>query len=152
MGRSSVGSYIGFVSHRKKQLLPVELIAEGNALKTKLYIGAVLTGAPPLAVRHITARNSAGFTRQTRANLSTAMHGEAFADTKYLLYAKHAKQQGNTALAGLLICKEVSEGEMPGVPYTLLHRPVRLSPSDARAFCRWTNTTTLTLPATTAVE
>lgn len=68
MGRSNVASYIGFVSHRENQLLPVELIAEGNALKTKLYIGAILTGAQLFAIGHITARNSAGFTHQTRGS------------------------------------------------------------------------------------
>lgn len=39
--------------------------------------------------------------RQTMDNLSTAMHGEAFAYAKYLLYAQHAQQNGNLKLANL---------------------------------------------------
>ena len=37
----------------------------------------------------------------TLDNLSTAMHGEAFAYVKYLLYAEHARKSGNTELADL---------------------------------------------------
>ena len=37
----------------------------------------------------------------TKANLSTAMHGEAFAYAKYMLYAERARQNGNTELAQL---------------------------------------------------
>jgi len=37
----------------------------------------------------------------TADNLSTAMHGEAFAYAKYLLYAEHARQNGDTELANL---------------------------------------------------
>jgi len=38
---------------------------------------------------------------KTVENLSTAMHGEAFAYAKYLLFADHAKKNGNTELADL---------------------------------------------------
>lgn len=37
----------------------------------------------------------------TVANLLTAMHGEAFAYAKYMLYAERARQQGHTELAEL---------------------------------------------------
>ena len=37
----------------------------------------------------------------TSANLLTAMHGEAFAYVKYLLYAEHARKSGNKELADL---------------------------------------------------
>jgi hypothetical protein len=50
------------------------------------------------------------------------------------------------------ICKEVSEGEMPGISYTLLHRHARLSPSDVTAVCSWTKNTTQNLSATTVEE
>ncbi len=40
--------------------------------------------------------------KQTKENLSTAMHGEAFAYAKYLLYAHKAQQSGNRELANLL--------------------------------------------------
>lgn len=38
------------------------------------------------------------------------------------------------------ICKEVSEGEMPGFSYTLMHRHAKLSTGDASAICGWTRT------------
>ncbi|MFE2180619.1 ferritin family protein [Streptomyces sp. NPDC059455] len=38
---------------------------------------------------------------RTKANLDTAMHGEALAHAKYLLFAARARQTGNTALARL---------------------------------------------------
>jgi hypothetical protein len=36
------------------------------------------------------------------------------------------------------ICKEVSEGEMPGLSYTLMHQSAQLSADDVTAICRWT--------------
>jgi rubrerythrin len=44
----------------------------------------------------------------TVTNLFTAMHGEAFAYAKYMLYAERARQSGNTELAELFenIAKE----------------------------------------------
>jgi len=39
--------------------------------------------------------------QKTSDNLSTAMHGEAFAYVKYLLYAEHARKSGNKKLADL---------------------------------------------------
>ena len=38
---------------------------------------------------------------KTMDNLSTAMHGEAFAYAKYLLYAHNARQSGDTDIAAL---------------------------------------------------
>jgi rubrerythrin len=38
---------------------------------------------------------------KTLDNLFTAMHGEAFADVKYLLYAEHARKSGNKELRDL---------------------------------------------------
>ncbi len=38
------------------------------------------------------------------------------------------------------ICKEVSEGEMPGLSYTLVHRRAKLSRDDVTAVCGWTRT------------
>jgi Haem-binding domain len=38
------------------------------------------------------------------------------------------------------ICKEVSEGEMPNLAYTLMHRHAKLSTDDVAAICRWTRT------------
>ncbi|MFJ8856470.1 ferritin family protein [Streptomyces sp. NPDC102437] len=38
---------------------------------------------------------------RTKANLDTALHGEALAQAKYMLFAAHAQQTGNAALARL---------------------------------------------------
>lgn len=38
---------------------------------------------------------------QTKANLLTSLHGEAFAYAKYMLFAEHAKAQGRSDLAAL---------------------------------------------------
>jgi hypothetical protein len=38
------------------------------------------------------------------------------------------------------ICKEVSEGEMPGFPYSLLHPRAKLTSTDVQQVCRWTKT------------
>ncbi len=53
--------------------------------------------------RHVglVSRPKAGLTQQTLDNLATAMRGEAFAYTRYLLYAQHAQKSGNTELANL---------------------------------------------------
>ena len=67
----------------------------------KFYVGAVLAGALLFAVGHITARGSGSLSQKTQENLSTAMHGEAFAYAKYLLYAKQARRNGNVELAKL---------------------------------------------------
>ena len=36
------------------------------------------------------------------------------------------------------VCKEVSEGEMPGFPYTLMHSAATLSKTDIASMCQWT--------------
>lgn len=53
------------------------------------------------AIGRNTAGRSTNLNRQTMDNLSTAMHGEAFAYAKYLLYAQHAQHNGNLKLANL---------------------------------------------------
>jgi hypothetical protein len=50
------------------------------------------------------------------------------------------------------ICKEVSEGEMPGLAYTLMHRHAKLSPDDIATICRWTRTSVQQVAATTEEE
>lgn len=35
------------------------------------------------------------------------------------------------------MCKEVTEGEMPGSMYTLMHPQAKLSGADVQAICRW---------------
>ena len=48
-----------------------------------------------------TTENRGTLNQETLGNLSTAMHGEAFAYVKYLLYAEHARKSGNKELADL---------------------------------------------------
>jgi len=70
-------------------------------MKTKFYIGAVVAGALLFAAGHMTARGSGSLNQKTQENLSTAMHGEAFAFAKYVLYARQARRNGNVELARL---------------------------------------------------
>lgn len=51
--------------------------------------------------RMTVAQEHAKLNPKTRENLSTAMHGEAFAYAKYLLFAEQARKSGNTQLADL---------------------------------------------------
>jgi heme-binding protein len=41
------------------------------------------------------------------------------------------------------ICREVSEGEMPGLPYSLIHPRAKLTAADVRSVCRWTQNATM---------
>jgi rubrerythrin len=62
-----------------------------------LIYGGVLRGGSS------TSSHASGLalTEQTQQNLSTAMHGEAFAFVKYMLYAEHARRTGHAELATL---------------------------------------------------
>ena len=68
-------------------------------MKTKAYIAILGAGALLFLAGRMTARSSSSLSQKTQENLSTAMHGEAFAFAKYMLYAKHAEQNGNKELA-----------------------------------------------------
>lgn len=37
------------------------------------------------------------------------------------------------------ICEQVKEGEMPGLPYELMHPKARLNDADRRTICAWTS-------------
>ena len=50
------------------------------------------------------------------------------------------------------ICKEVSEGEMPGLPYILLHRRAKLSTADVAAICAWTRNSLQPVPTALGEE
>ena len=54
------------------------------------------------AIGHVIGPGQKKLNDQTMANLSTAMHGEAFAYAKYLLFADHARKSGHVQLANLL--------------------------------------------------
>lgn len=50
------------------------------------------------------------------------------------------------------ICKEVTEGEMPGAGYTLLHPNAKLTATDVSAICRWTQATLQNRAARTGTD
>jgi len=70
-------------------------------MKIRLVFATLIVAVTFLTVELIKAESEKTMNEQTMKNLSTAMHGEAFAYAKYLLYAEHARQNGNTKLADL---------------------------------------------------
>jgi rubrerythrin len=64
-----------------------------------LALGTISAGC--MVIGEVMAQQQAKLNATTAANLSTSMHGEAFAFVKYLRYAQHARQNGNVALANL---------------------------------------------------
>jgi rubrerythrin len=52
-----------------------------------------------MAIGGMSAQKHPAFSKQTQDNLSTAMHGEALAYAKYMLYAQHARNNGKKQLA-----------------------------------------------------
>lgn len=61
----------------------------------------VVIAAIFFAIGRTTAQSHTTLNKETVANLSTAMHGEAFAFAKYMLYAQHARKSGNKDVADL---------------------------------------------------
>jgi rubrerythrin len=71
-------------------------------MKIKITAGVLIVVATAFLMRgSAIAQDRASMNKITMDNLSTAMHGEAFAYAKYMLYAQHARQSGNTELATL---------------------------------------------------
>lgn len=66
-------------------------------LKVKLFSGGALLTTLAL----IGAAQAGELAPQTRHNLETAMHGEAYANLKYRAYAEAARQRGDERLARL---------------------------------------------------
>ena len=62
-------------------------------LVTTALMGVTLAAAPGYAEETLNP--------QTKKNLETAMHGEAFANLKYQAYAEHARKSGHPELAKL---------------------------------------------------
>lgn len=71
-------------------------------MKAKAIFTLVVVGLAILAIRSTHAQNDRKLSEQTMQNLSTAMHGEAFAYAKYMAFAEHARSSGDTELADLL--------------------------------------------------
>ena len=72
-------------------------------MKITLYSVGIVAMAAILAIAGIGAEKAPALKKQTQDNLSTAMHGEAFAYAKYMLYAQHARVNGNKQLAALFM-------------------------------------------------
>jgi rubrerythrin len=70
-------------------------------MKIKIATGVLIVLASTFILGRLTARNGPSLNKNTIENLSTAMHGEAFAYAKYMLYAHQARQNGNAELANL---------------------------------------------------
>lgn len=66
----------------------------------KLLVLSCLAAAS-FALGQLTAGRQGHLHAATLEDLSTAMHGEAFAHAKYLLFAEHARQEGHPELAKL---------------------------------------------------
>lgn len=107
--------YLGFADQARKDGdteaadLFTEIAAdEGrhrDAYRTALTAMTTGQGAIPAAPKADTVSVPAGLPKvkadRTKANLDTAMHGEALAHAKYMLFAARAQQTGNPALARL---------------------------------------------------
>ncbi len=70
-------------------------------MKLKFSVLMLVLGAALFVLGRATADKQPALHAQTKANLSTAMHGEAFAYAKYSLFAEQARKNGNTQLADL---------------------------------------------------
>lgn len=65
------------------------------------YVVVVVAMAALLAIAGTGPQKHPALSKQTQDNLSTAMHGEALAYAKYMLYAQHARNNGKKQLAVL---------------------------------------------------
>ena len=70
-------------------------------MKLKFSVLMLVLGAALFMLGRATADKHPALHAQTKANLSTAMHGEAFAFAKYTMFAEQARRNGNTELAEL---------------------------------------------------
>jgi rubrerythrin len=70
-------------------------------MKITVYVVGVVVIAAFMAIGGTGAQKRPALSKQTEDNLSTAMHGEALAYAKYMLYAQHARNNGKKQLAAL---------------------------------------------------
>lgn len=70
-------------------------------MKIKYAVAALLVAAAAFLMGRVTAESTTALHQETAGNLSSAMHGEAFAFAKYMLYAEHARDDGHQELADL---------------------------------------------------
>lgn len=72
-------------------------------MKKKLVITSLIItiALAMFMIGSATATKKIALQKSTSDDLSTAMHGEAFAYAKYMLYAEHARKNGNEEVAKL---------------------------------------------------
>jgi rubrerythrin len=70
-------------------------------MKLRTFLLIVIAAVAFFAIGRVTADTNRTLNQKTLENLATAMHGEAFAYAKYMLYAQQARQNGNTEVADL---------------------------------------------------
>jgi rubrerythrin len=70
-------------------------------MKLRFSILMLVLGAALFVLGRATADKHPALHPQTKTNLSTAMHGEAFAFAKYTMFAEQARKNGNTEVADL---------------------------------------------------
>jgi rubrerythrin len=70
-------------------------------MQPRLFLAAGVLAVAFFTIGQFSAKQAVKLNPKTAENLSTAMHGEAFAYAKYLLFAEHARKSGNKALADL---------------------------------------------------
>lgn len=69
-----------------------------RAVKLSVFVAVITIG---FLIGSALADKTASLHKSTSDDLSSAMHGEAFAYAKYMLYAEHARKNGNQELAKL---------------------------------------------------
>jgi rubrerythrin len=70
-------------------------------MKNKFTLSVIVVGVAFFALGWAAADQHAKLHSKTMENLSTAMHGEAFAYAKYEMFADQARKDGNTEVADL---------------------------------------------------
>jgi rubrerythrin len=70
-------------------------------MKIRYIVVIILAAVAFFVLGRMTAENHTALNAKTAENLSSAMHGEAFAFAKYSLYAQQAREHGNEELAKL---------------------------------------------------
>jgi rubrerythrin len=70
-------------------------------MQPRLFLAAGVVAIAFFTMGHFSAKDAPKLKPQTAQNLFTAMHGEAFAYAKYLLFAEHARKGENKVLADL---------------------------------------------------
>lgn len=70
-------------------------------MRFRVGLGVLIVAAVSLGIGRTTADSRTKLNPKTEANLSTAMHGEAFAFAKYMLYAQRARANQHPEVAEL---------------------------------------------------